>query len=180
VTVPVSLAIDGRDVGSRTLTVSANSTTVAEFTGFDLPIGFSRGVVKINAQDPLSVDNEFSFVLSRREKLQILVIDSGRPRQSVYLRQAFSPAEDSRYDIKVVPVQSVSVDDITQNEIVIVNDVARLSDAIRARMDERRKAGQGQLVIRVVERLPGASGEAFPEDLRDEGSRRSVVCNHQL
>ena len=72
VTVPVSVRIDGREVGRRTLTVAANSTALAEFTGFDLPIGFSKGVVRIEAEDPLSVDNEFSFTLNRREKLNVL------------------------------------------------------------------------------------------------------------
>ena len=35
------------------MTVPANSTALAEFTGFDLPVGASKGKVKIEAEDPL-------------------------------------------------------------------------------------------------------------------------------
>src|SRR4029078_3624692 len=90
-TVPVSLSLNDKEVLRRNVTVSANSTALAEFTGFDLNIGLSRGRVRLETStDPPEGDNDFLFSIDRREKLNVLIVDAGRPRQSVYLRQAFS------------------------------------------------------------------------------------------
>jgi hypothetical protein len=51
------------------------------------------------------------------------------------------------YEVKITSVQNVALNDISQSEVVIVNDVARLPGGVRDLMNERRKAGQGQLVI---------------------------------
>ena len=92
VTVPISVSINDKEAGRKTVMVAANGTTLAEFTGFDLPIGFSKGRVRIEADDPLKLDNDFLFALGRREKLSVLVVDAGRARQSfAAARNASSP-----------------------------------------------------------------------------------------
>jgi hypothetical protein len=69
VVVPVTVSLDDKEVGRKQVTVSANMTAVAEFTGFDLRLGFLKGRIRIEADDPLKVDNEFLFSIERREKL---------------------------------------------------------------------------------------------------------------
>jgi hypothetical protein len=147
VTVPVSLSINDKGVEKKTVTVSASSTALVEFTGFDLPLGYSKGRVRIEAEDALPVDNEFLFALNRREKLKVLIIDSGNARQSLYLRQAFSSNADLPFDLKVAQAQGVTPEEIGSYDVVLINDVPRLSDRVRDRMDELRKTGQGQVVI---------------------------------
>src|SRR5712671_391433 len=84
-TVPVSLTLNGKEVPPRrTVTISANSTALADFTGFDLPVGASKGKVRIEADDPLMVDNEFMFSMERREKLKVMLVDGGKTRQKIY------------------------------------------------------------------------------------------------
>ena len=62
VTVPVSISINDREVDRKRVTIPAESTTLVEFTGFDLPLGFSRGRVRVERDDLLVIDNEFLFV----------------------------------------------------------------------------------------------------------------------
>lgn len=147
VTVPVSFSIDGKEAGRKTVTVPANSTSLADFTGFDLNLGYSKGVVKVEAKDPLLIDNEFSFALNRREKLNVLIVDSGKALQSIYLKQAYTSSPDLPFEVKIIPVQNLTADEISKSEVVVINDVARLSDTARTRMDEMRKTGQGQFII---------------------------------
>lgn len=145
--IPVSVSINEKEAARKNVSLPPNSTTLAEFTGFDLPLGFSKGRVRIETEDPLKVDNDFLFALERREKLNVLVIDAGRARQSFFLRQAYTSSADLPYAVSVVQLQNVTGDEIAKHEVVVVNDVPRLPDKIRDRLDELRKTGQGQLVV---------------------------------
>jgi len=147
VTVPISVSINEKETARKTIMVAPNGTTLAEFTGFDLPIGFSKGRVRIEADDPLKLDNDFLFALDRREKLSVLVVDAGRARQSFFLRQAYTSSPDLPYAVTVTPLQSVTSEELGKHDVVVLNDVPRLSDNLRNRLDELRKTGQGQLVI---------------------------------
>jgi hypothetical protein len=147
VEVPVSISLNDKEVGRKNVTVSANSTALAEFTGFELQLGFSRGRVKIEAEDPLMVDNEFLFSIERREKLNVLIVDAGKPKQSLYLRQAYTSTTDLPFEVTTVTASSLTPDEIAKHEVVVINDVPRLPDRVREKMDELRKTGKGQLVI---------------------------------
>ena len=149
VTVPVSLMVNDKEVGGRhSLTIPANSTALTEFTGFDLPIGPTKGKLKVEAVDPLAVDNEFLFSMVRLEKLKVLIMDSGRSRQSFYLKAAFASSTDLPMEVTVATADSVKAEDLPMYSIVLINDVPRLSDRVRDRLTELRKTGQqGQFVI---------------------------------
>jgi hypothetical protein len=153
VTVPVSLSINGKEVGSRqTKTIPPNSTELAEFTGFDLQGGASKGKVKIEADDPLLVDNEFLFSIERREKLKVLLLDDGRRdtlgrRQSFYLQGVFAASTELPMEVSLANANDLHADDLPMYDIVVINDVTRLSDAIRNRLIDLHKTGQGQMVI---------------------------------
>jgi Mg-chelatase subunit ChlD len=147
VTVPISVSVNEREAARKTIMVAPNGTTLAEFTGFDLPIGYSKGRVRIEADDPLKLDNDFLFALDRREKLSVLVVDAGRPRQSFFLRQAYTSSPDLPYAVTVIQLQNATPEELGKHDVVVLNDVPRLSDGLRNRLDEQRKTGQGQLVI---------------------------------
>lgn len=147
VDVPVVVSLDDKVVGRKTIGVAANSTELAEFTGFDLALGFAKGRVHIDTKDPLKVDDDFLFTLERRDKLNVLVIDAGKPKQSLYLRQAYTSSPDLPYAVTVMQAQNVTADEVAKHELVIVNDVPKLADNVRERLDELRKTGKGQLII---------------------------------
>lgn len=148
VTVPVSLTINDKEVGGRqTKTVPPNATVLVEFTGFDLPIGPSKGKVRIEAEDPLPVDNEFLFSIERREKLKVLIMDAGKKEQSRYVHDALVSSTDLPMEVTVANADNVSAEDLPKYSVVVVNDVPRLSDRVRDRLIELHKTGQGQFVI---------------------------------
>jgi hypothetical protein len=147
VVVPVTVSLDDKEVGRKQVTVSANMTAVAEFTGFDLRLGFIKGRVRIEADDPLKVDNEFLFSIERREKLNVLVVDAGKAKQSLYLKQAYTSTADLPFEITTVTASAITPEELSKHEVVIINDVPRLPDKVRDKMDELRKTGQGQLVV---------------------------------
>jgi Mg-chelatase subunit ChlD len=147
VDVQVSVTLNDKGMDRKKLTVSANSSALAEFTGFDLPLGFSKGRVHIDSNDPLKVDDDFLFALERREKLKLLIVDTGKAKQSTYLRQAYTSTPDLPFEVTILPVSSVTPEEVARHEVVIINDVPRLPDKVRDKLDDLRKTGQGQLVI---------------------------------
>src|SRR5262245_52806180 len=147
VEVPVTISLNDKEVGRKNVTVSANSTAIAEFTGFELQLGFSQGRIRIQTPDPLMVDNEFLFAIERREKLNVLIVDAGKAKQSLYLRQAYTSTADLPFEVTAIAASAVSPEEIAKHEVLIINDVPRLPDKVREKMDELRKAGKGQLVI---------------------------------
>jgi Aerotolerance regulator N-terminal/von Willebrand factor type A domain len=147
VSVPVALLINDKEEKRKTVMVPASGTALAEFNGFDLALGFAKGKVKIVVDDPLPQDNEFVFGIERREKLNVLVLDAGRPEQSFHLKTALTAVEDLPFTVKVGNASAVTVEELGSQDIVIFNDVPRLSDAVRNRMVDARRSGQGQLVV---------------------------------
>jgi len=147
VTVPVAVLINDKEEGRKNVMVPASGTALAEFGGFDLPLGFVKGKVRITADDPLPQDNEFLFTIERREKLNVLILDAGRPKQSFHLKAAFTAAPELPFNVKVGNASVVTPEELGSQDIVIFNDVPRLSDAVRNRAVDARKAGQGQFVI---------------------------------
>ena len=47
----------------------------------------------------------------------------------------------------VINASAITPEEIGKHEVVIINDVPRLPDNVREKMDELRKTGQGQLII---------------------------------
>ena len=146
-TVNVALVMNGREVDRQEITIAQEASTLAEFTGFDLPIGYSLGSIQIESGDALSADDDFLFVIMRRDRLRVLVADAGRPRQSFFLEQAFSSAPDLPFAVEIRRANDLTPADIEEFQVVIINDVPRLSDALRNKLDEMRAMGQGQLVF---------------------------------
>ncbi len=79
VTVPVSLTLNDKEIERKSAVVPANASVLVEYTALDLPLGYSKGRVRIEAKDALETDNDFLFTLNRRDKLKLLVVDSGTP-----------------------------------------------------------------------------------------------------
>ena len=129
------------------MTVPAASTALAEFTGFDLPLGYSKGRVRIDQKDPLDVDNEFLFSLNRREKLKLLVVDSGKTNQSLYLRQVYSSSVELSFDMKRDFCRQFVSGRARKPGCYRYQRCPTPDDRIRDRMNELRKSGQGQIVI---------------------------------
>ena len=95
----------------------------------------------------MKIDNDFLFAIERREKLNVLVLDAAKAKQSVYLREAFTSTPDLPFQVIVTPASAITPEEIAKHEVVIVNDAPRLPDKVREKMDELRKVGQGQLII---------------------------------
>lgn len=146
-TVSVALEIEGRVVESREVTVAPLTSILVDFTGFELPMGYAEGRVVIEDEDALMADNAWSFVIQRRDRMDLLLVDAGTRDQSLFLQTAFGSDPNFPFTVERVRYDAVSAARIAQARVVVINDVPRLSDALRNALNEARAGGQGQLVI---------------------------------
>jgi len=51
------------------------------------------------------------------------------------------------FEVSVLPASALTPEEASNHEVVVINDVPRLPDKVRDRLDELRKTGQGQLII---------------------------------
>src|SRR5207253_8530252 len=147
VDIDVIVSLNDKEMARKKVTVSANSSALAEFTGFDLQLGFSKGRVHIDSNDPLKVDDDFLFALERREKLKLLIADAGKAKQSLYLRQAYTSSPDLPFEVSVLNASALTPEEVSNHEVVVINDVPRLPDKVRDRLDDPSKTCQGQRLI---------------------------------
>ena len=175
------ISLNEKEVQRKTVTVSPNSTAIAEFTGFELPLGFSQGRVRVDAEDPLMVDNDFLFSIERREKLERphrrCRQTSAEPLSAPGLHLDAGAAVRSNDHT----VSSVTAEEIAKHDVVVINDVPRLPDSVRNKMDEVRKSGKGatghprrELRTQLVEQLCQAAGKADTAHLCSERSRPAL------
>jgi hypothetical protein len=106
--VSVSLAINGRVLQSKRVTVVPNSRATTEFLLNDLAYGFNRGEVRIDASDALQQDNEFPFAMERRETSRVLFV--GNERAALFFRTALESVPNSGFTVDVTASGHVSPD----------------------------------------------------------------------
>jgi hypothetical protein len=70
----VSLVANGKTTAAKTVTVPANGRATVEFPALELPYGFSRCEVKIDAADALAADDLRRFAVQRSDPQKALLI----------------------------------------------------------------------------------------------------------
>src|SRR5438094_2047741 len=63
----VALLLNGREVSSKLVDVSANGRATAEFIGLDAPYGMNRGEIRIDSGDAFAADDHYYFSVERSD-----------------------------------------------------------------------------------------------------------------
>jgi hypothetical protein len=92
--------LNGREIQRRKVQVPASGSVAVSFDGFELPLGVSRGEVRMTPADDLSFDDAVYFTIQRREPYKLLFVSGGGDRPLVYFRQALGAGEDPAFAIE--------------------------------------------------------------------------------
>ncbi|MGE0406687.1 MAG: BatA domain-containing protein [Candidatus Korobacteraceae bacterium] len=123
----VSLVLNGKTVGTKTVEVPENGRATAEFIGLDAAYGLNRGEVRIDAADSLTEDDRFFFGVERTDPKKVLFIHEARQGRAVlYVRNAVEASADAAFSLEPVTVEQVGNVDPTRFAAVVVSDVASL------------------------------------------------------
>ncbi len=166
----LSLALNGREVGRRSLILEPGATQSAGFDGLVVTGDLARAEIRLG-DDALAVDNAAYFVFSSRQQVPVLLIEEpgARPNQTVYVAQALGLSHRPGYRVRQASWEQLEPRDLASWAIIIVNDVAlpggEMGEALRNFV-----AAGGGLLVATGDRLrggwPGAADGFLPGSLQ--------------
>jgi hypothetical protein len=147
-TVDATLALGGRDVEARRVTVPANGVAQARFAPVAIPSAPTRGTVRIT-HDSLPQDDAFNFTLAPGEAVSVLVVEPGTARadQSLYVSRALAIGDRPTFHVDVKTEAALRLQDLAARSLVILNEVPPPNGALGARLREAILSGTGLLVV---------------------------------
>jgi hypothetical protein len=144
----VSFIVNGTAIATRRVDIPPSGRVTAEIDSLDLPYGFSRCSVKLDAADALAADDEYVFVLERADRKRgLFVFQPSDTRSALYFDSALGAAAQAAIKLDKVPVERVADVDPAAYAFVVLADVASLPSAFVARMRDYVRRGGNVLVV---------------------------------
>ena len=120
----VSVALNGRALETKQVSIPARGAASVTFAAFALPEGNSRVVVSAGADALPSNDSAFVSV-TPGEAIEVLVIEdlAASTNASLYLRRALELGDDPNFRVNVAKGNRLGAADLRGRDVVILNDV---------------------------------------------------------
>ncbi len=144
---PVKLEVNDRQIETKVVDLVPNGTAAVEFDEMPIPPGISRGIVRGDA-DSLQRDNQFNFVLARKQSLPVLVVESPNAdtMSSLFVSRALAIGDRPSLAVKKVRAGQLSADLLKDQVLVVLNDVPFPSGSAGNQLVEYVKNGGGLIV----------------------------------
>ena len=162
-TVTATLAVGGRDVDTRRVTVAASGAAQAAFGSIAVPAGATRATIRITA-DSLALDDVLNFTIAPDEAVPVLVVEPASPRanQSLFISRALTIGDRPTFNVDVKSVGTLTPRDFDDRALVILDEVAPPGGEVGTRLRTLLDAGGGVVVV------PGElRTEAWPAQWRN-------------
>jgi hypothetical protein len=126
----VSFIVNGKIIATRQVEVPASGRVTAEIDSMELPYGFSRCSVRIDAADALAADDEYVFAIERSDRKRgLFVYQSSDTRSALYFDDAVKSAAQAAVVLDKVTADRAASVDPSSYAFVVISDVASLPDA---------------------------------------------------
>ena len=143
----VALLLNGREMGSKTVEVSAGGRAIAEFIGLDAPYGMNRGEVRIDSADSFPFDDHYYFSVERSDPRPVLFVHEAREgRDLLYYRSAISSARDAAFTLEAASPDQATAGPLARYAFVVLSDVGSLPASLESALRQYVRAGGSLLV----------------------------------
>lgn len=177
--VDVTLEIDGHAVQTQRITLEPETSGAVTFAPFSLIAAYTRGTIRA-PKDALPIDDAFHFVLSPGRPVPVLLVQRATAAgdASLYLTRALGIGTAPAFQVDVKSADAVSIADLPNYALVILNDVA-VPSSLASRLKAYVDGGGGLFVVLgersawptdVTDVLPGTIGDPI-----DRGGGRGAV-----
>jgi hypothetical protein len=126
----VSLVVNGKAIASRKVEVPANGRATVEFKPLDVPYGFSRCEVRIdamNSPDSFPADDVSVFSVKRSDPERVLFVHQASDSRSVlYFGDALGAAAQSSFILQPMNAEQTTDVDPTKYAFVVLSDAVAL------------------------------------------------------
>ncbi|MCI0433073.1 MAG: BatA domain-containing protein [Gemmatimonadetes bacterium] len=142
---PVALELDGREIQKVNVDIGENDAASVTFQPFTLGEDELRGTVRAPG-DRLSADDRFHFVLAPGQSLDVLIVDGGGSQSTLYLERALAIGESPPMRVEVRRAAQFRAGDLTDRDVVVLNDAAFPTGSAGQRLREFVVAGGGLII----------------------------------
>ncbi len=143
----VSLVVNGKTTASKTVAVPANGRATIAFPALEVPYGFSRCEVKIDAADALPADDLRRFAVERSDPQKVLLIHNyGDNRSPLYVGAALSSAAQSAFTLESINVNEAADRKPSNYAFIVLSDLSTLPSLLENSLTGYVRSG-GSLFI---------------------------------
>ena len=143
--------------------------------------------VAVRVTDPaLAIDNAYYAVLTPTAPIRVLVVESGRAADAMYLTRALAIGESPRFDVTTIAPDALSSAALEKTQAVIVQD-APISDGAAAALAAFVERGGGVLVATGARAswpaqaiFPGTLGSPVDRTRGNTGRLGAVELGHAI
>jgi Aerotolerance regulator N-terminal/von Willebrand factor type A domain len=143
----VSLVVNGKTTATKTVAVPANGRATVDFPALEVPYGFSRCEVKIDAADAFPADDLRRFAVERSDPQKALLIHNyGDTRSPLYVGAALSAAAQSAFALESINVSEAADRRPSNYAFVVLSDLNTMPSLLENSLTEYVRSG-GSLFI---------------------------------
>ncbi len=143
----VSLVVNGKTTAVKTVQVPANGRAAVDFPSLEVPYGFSRCEVKIDAPDGFPADDQRRFAVQRSDPQRALLIHNyGDTRSPLYVGAALSAAAQSAFILESINVSEAADRKPSNYAFIILSDLNSLPSLLENSLTQYVRSG-GSLLI---------------------------------
>ena len=143
----VSLVVNGTTTASKTVAVPANGRATVDFPALEVPYGFSRCEVKIDAADAFPADDLRRFAVERSDPQKALLIHNyGDNRSPLYVGAALSAAAQSAFILESINVNEAADRQPSNYAFIVLSDLNTLPSLLENSLTGYVRSG-GSLLI---------------------------------
>jgi hypothetical protein len=144
--VAVKLLIDGREVGSRPVTVGPNASASVTFPPFTVTEANMQGMIRAGT-DKLASNNVYYFALSPSRPVSVLIVQAeGAAGTSDFITTALL-GNTPPFKTDVLPVSRLTAASLDRRSVVILNDASALSTQFDEALKRFVEQGGGLFVV---------------------------------
>src|ERR1700722_8613290 len=142
-----SLVVNGKTTATKTVAVPANGRATVDFPSLEVPYGFSRCEVKIDAADGFPSDDLRRFAVERSDPQKALLIHNyGDNRSPLYLGAALSAAAQSAFALESISANEAADRKPSNYAFIVLSDVNTVPPLLENSLAQYVRSG-GSLLI---------------------------------
>jgi hypothetical protein len=147
-TVSATLAVGGRDVQTKSVTVPPRGAQQVAFAALPVPSGATKGSVSITP-DSLRQNDRLNFTIAPDEAVPVLIVEptGARENQGLYLSRALQIGDRPRFRIDEKTADALTPRDFEGRSVVVLDEVTPPVGAVGARLRALVDAGLGLVVV---------------------------------
>lgn len=143
----VSLVVAGKTIATKTADVPAGGRATVEFTGLDVPYGFTKCEARIDGADAMAVDDKAYFAVERSDPRKVLLVHEARDTRSpLYYKSALAAAAETAFVLETLTSEQTGNIDPQRFAYVVLSDVLSLPGTFEEALNKYVKGGGSVLI----------------------------------